>query len=212
MKLKHNHKEISLSNINIIESLASVIDSKEMKQELENLNEFFFNRKHENQIRDYLIKSLCTNFPQTIALSEFPKIGHGAVDLSWYEGDNLLSTLELKHQYPGDLSINKDVDKLVSDTPTGKRCVITPTTHFLLILQSREQIKPLESLPTSQGKYTFGDGNYLKFMERNKTESETQELLENFEKKIEIVDKKIVHQRVSSSWLKSEYSFYLYEF
>lgn len=181
--------------------LQNAVASKEMKQTLKNLNAYFYNRKHENQIRDTL-SIILNNTSSYHCLTEFPKRGNrsaqkgGAVDLSIYCNDLPIATIELKHQYPKDLNyllVNKTI---VADM---LRCIEYPTSHFILILQHRSLIKE-PPFPSS-----------IKFLERNSKDiSFYLSLLEStplFPKKYSQV---ITPITVTGDYLESTYYFVIY--
>ena len=63
---------------NITKLLLNAIESEAMRSFLELLNEYFYNRKHETQIRDQLSIILNQNTSIT-ALTEYPKQGKLAI-------------------------------------------------------------------------------------------------------------------------------------
>lgn len=129
-----------MTHKNITQVLLSAIKSKSMRECLTNLNLYFYNRKHETQIRDQL--SLVLNQEHgLLTLTEYPKNKNGAVDMSTFSKDQAIATIELKHQYPNDMTDTKGViPPVISDFI---KCVIRPTSHVILILQQRKVIKDL---------------------------------------------------------------------
>lgn len=63
--------------------LIEAISHDRMHKKLNELNCYFYNRKHETQIRDELVVIL-NQISTLTALSEHPKLGIGAVDISLY--------------------------------------------------------------------------------------------------------------------------------
>lgn len=125
--------------------LIDAISSERMYQKLNDLNLYFYNRKHETQIRDELVTIINKTSPLT-ALSEHPKIGAGAVDISLYDPSMLtvghsdsVATIEIKHHYPKDLFLRQVQKDIISDI---SRVIVSPTTHFIHIIQQREIITP----------------------------------------------------------------------
>ena len=124
--------------------LIEAISHDRMHKKLNELNCYFYNRKHETQIRDELVVIL-NQISTLTALSEHPKLGIGAVDISLYnqsiltsEHNGNVATIEIKHHYPKDL----------------------PTTHFIHIIQQRTKIKTP----------SFGQ---VKFLERDASDIST---------------------------------------
>lgn len=136
----------TMTHKDITQVLLSAIRSKLMRECLTNLNLYFYNRKHETQIRDQL--SIILNQEHDfLALTEYPKKGAdsaskgGAVDMSILSKDQAIATIELKHQYPNDMTnIGNVITPIISDFI---KCVIHPTSHVILILQQRQVIKDL---------------------------------------------------------------------
>ncbi|MCU3660479.1 hypothetical protein N8W30_18605 [Enterobacter hormaechei subsp. steigerwaltii] len=60
--------------------LLEAINHERMHQKLYELNTYFYNRKHETQIRDELVV-IINQISSVIAISEHPKLRTGAVDL-----------------------------------------------------------------------------------------------------------------------------------
>ncbi len=126
--------------------LMTAISHERMYQKLNDLNRFFYNRKHETQIRDELVIIL-NKISQLTAISEYPKLGFGAVDLSLYDHSmmtcghhgNNVATIELKHHYPKDLLIEQVQKDIIFDI---SRKIVSPTTHFIHIIQQRTMIRP----------------------------------------------------------------------
>ncbi|MGK4443123.1 hypothetical protein ACSMDF_07105 [Yersinia enterocolitica] len=141
--------------------LIAAISHVRMRHKLNDLNCYFYNRKHETQIRDELVIIL-NEISQLTAISEYPKFGFGAVDLSLYDHSmmtcghhgNNVATIELKHHYPKDLLIGQVQKEIISDI---SRKVVSPTTHFIHIIQQRTMIRPP----------IFGS---VKYLERNATD------------------------------------------
>ncbi|MDA8479822.1 hypothetical protein NNO04_14065 [Citrobacter sp. Awk 4] len=127
--------------------LMEAINHERMLQKLNELNTYFYNRKHETQIRDELVV-IINQISPVIAISEYPKLRIGAVDLSLYESplssfedNHSIATIELKHHYPRDLLLEKVQNDILSDI---SRTIVSPTTHFLHIIQQRdERARPL---------------------------------------------------------------------
>lgn len=124
----------------IQELLMKAINHERMRQRLTDLNRYFYNRKHETQIRDELVIILNEIGPFA-ALSEHPKIAAGAVDLSLYEPHTsqplpciCTASIELKHHYPKDLLYRQVQEDILSDIT---RKVAVQTTHFIHIIQQR---------------------------------------------------------------------------
>ncbi|MCI3235566.1 hypothetical protein MP997_13475, partial [Escherichia coli] len=70
--------------------LIEAISHDRMHKKLNELNGYFYNRKHETQIRDELVVIL-NQISTLTALSEHPKLGIGAVDISLYNQSILTS-------------------------------------------------------------------------------------------------------------------------
>ncbi len=182
--------------------LAEVIKSPEMKQRLSDLNQYFYNRKHETQIRDE-INILINKLPGCQAITEYPKSGIGAIDLTvnYAQKDqpHAVGTIEFKHQYPKDFRYAPVNNAIISDL---LKVVEGPTSHFVLIVQQR----------TAKAVPAVG---MIKFMERNETlENIAKEvaLLENlpaFAQNAVLKDKVAVS--VSSELLDSTYIFMIYK-
>lgn len=144
---------LGLTMGSVTEALESAIKSDRLKSVLTDLNMYFYNRKHEGQIRDALLVEISKN-SLYVGLSEYPKSGAGAVDLTLFHKNERLDTaavIEFKHHYPKDMNYKGCLDAIVSDT---LRTVERHTTHFVLIMQVRNQ----------SGSLPFGS---VKFMERN---------------------------------------------
>lgn len=142
------------------------ISHPRVKKKLHELNLYFYNRKHENQIRDEISIVLNEN-SDYLAMTEHPKKINGAVDLSIYKVNdfecNLVSTIELKHHYPKDLTVSVVQNSIISDLT---RTVESKTTHFIHIIQHRSvHKKPL----VSEIKYLHRDAtniaNYTNILE-----------------------------------------------
>ncbi len=120
--------------------LLQAISHERMRQKLHDLNCYFYNRKHETQIRDELTL-IINKISNLTALSEHPKCRAGAVDLSIYDSSIPesvngagIATIEIKHHYPKDLvlpQVKRDIALDIS------RVIFSPTTHFIHILQQR---------------------------------------------------------------------------
>lgn len=182
--------------------LLDVIQSPEMKQRLSDLNQYFYNRKHETQIRDE-ISILINKLPSFHAITEYPKSGVGAVDLTvnHAQKDKLhpVGTIEFKHQYPKDFRYGPVNNAIISDL---LKEVDRPTSHFVLIVQHRAgKAVPILGM--------------AKYMDRNvPLENVAQEVarLENlptFSEKAILKDK--VEVAVSGELLDSTYIFMIYE-
>ncbi|MBN3068619.1 hypothetical protein H5A34_10120 [Pectobacterium brasiliense] len=120
--------------------LLKAISHERMRQKLHDLNCYFYNRKHETQIRDELVL-IINKISKLTAISEHPKCMRGAVDLSIYdpsipvaENGGGIATIELKHHYPKDLLLWPVKRDIASDISRG---VVSPTTHFIHIVQQR---------------------------------------------------------------------------
>ncbi|HDH9082445.1 TPA: hypothetical protein PJO43_004926, partial [Escherichia coli] len=114
--------------------LIEAISHDRMHKKLNELNCYFYNRKHETQIRDELVVIL-NQISTLTALSEHPKLGIGAVDISLYnqsiltsEHNGNVATIEIKHHYPKDLLYRQVQEDIISDI---SRVIVSPTTHFI---------------------------------------------------------------------------------
>lgn len=123
--------------------LLKAISHERMRQKLHDLNCYFYNRKHETQIRDELVL-IINKISKLTAISEHPKCMRGAVDLSIYdpsipvaENGGGIATIELKHHYPKDLLLWPVKRDIASDIA---RVVVSPTTHFIHIVQQRKLV------------------------------------------------------------------------
>lgn len=186
----------------ITQTLLSAIKSNSMKECLTDLNQYFYNRKHETQIRDRL--SLILNKEHHLnTLTEYPKGtaestgSSAAVDMSIFSDNKALATIELKHQYPVDMPNSKVRELIINDFI---RCVIYPTSHFILILQQRKVIKePL--LPKT-----------IKYLE--KTDFNINERLSHLEEDSRfpknISSRDIITVEVQGDHLLSIYNFIIY--
>ncbi len=143
--------------------LIEAISHDRMHKKLNELNCYFYNRKHETQIRDELVVIL-NQISTLTALSEHPKLGIGAVDISLYnqsiltsEHNGNVATIEIKHHYPKDLLYRQVQEDIISDI---SRVIVSPTTHFIHIIQQRTRI----NTPS------FGQ---VKFLERDASDIST---------------------------------------
>lgn len=125
--------------------LLKAIKHERMLQKLTELNTYFYNRKHESQIRDELAV-IINQISSVIAVSEHPKLKTGAIDLSLYErpvsrceDTCCIATIELKHHYPKDLLHEQVQRDIMSDL---SRVVVSPTTHFIHVIQQRDILTP----------------------------------------------------------------------
>ncbi len=181
----------------VTEALVSAIKSDQLKSVLADLNMYFYNRKHEGQIRDALLVEISKN-SLYVGLSEYPKSGAGAVDLTLFHKNGGLDTaavIEFKHHYPKDMNYRGCLDAIVSDT---SRAVERPTTHFVLIMQVRNQS---EALP-------FGP---VKFMERNDPDVHTYvKKLDDYSKFPPWLEKREAMVSVVDD-IHSEYWFFIYK-
>ncbi len=143
--------------------LLKAISHERMRQKLHDLNCYFYNRKHETQIRDELTL-IINKISSLTALSEHPKCRAGAVDLSIYDSSITerengagIATIEIKHHYPRDLvlpQVKRDIALDIS------RVIFSPTTHFIHILQQRTLN---ERPPFGQVKYLERDDDDISF-------------------------------------------------
>lgn len=143
--------------------LIEAISHDRMHKKLNELNGYFYNRKHETQIRDELVVIL-NQISTLTALSEHPKLGIGAVDISLYnqsiltsEHNGNVATIEIKHHYPKDLLYRQVQEDIISDI---SRVIVSPTTYFIHIIQQRTRI----NTPS------FGQ---VKFLERDASDIST---------------------------------------
>ncbi|CAM7794033.1 TPA: hypothetical protein ACVS3C_004082 [Enterobacter hormaechei] len=119
--------------------LLEAINHERMHQKLYELNTYFYNRKHETQIRDELVV-IINQISSVIAISEHPKLRTGAVDLSIYErplsceDECSIATIELKHHYPKDLLYEQVQKDIITDL---SRSVVSQTSHFVHVIQQR---------------------------------------------------------------------------
>lgn len=170
------------------------ICSSFFKERIAEINYCLYNRKQEAQIRDLILFYITKNAPYD-ALSEFPKVGKGAVDLSIFEGIQTLATVEFKFQYPRDCLKQGVIEAFIKDI---NRAVDTQTTHFVLIIQEREQKGSLRC--------------DLKYMDLNQKYHKT--LLNKFESHIGFRknhNKYVEHIKVDGL-IDSVYTFIVYEF
>lgn len=195
-------KNRKMKKENITKLLLNAIESEAMRSFLELLNEYFYNRKHETQIRDQLSIILNQNTSIT-ALTEYPKQGKignkkgGATDLSIYCREELLATIELKHQYPKDLNYQGVIDAIIIDL---FKKVKQPTSHFILILQQRTLLKVPPLAKT------------IKYLERDS--SDISFYLDKLEQGSEFpksyISKKLTKIDVKGRYLNSSYYFIIY--
>ncbi|HEM6844620.1 TPA: hypothetical protein U2I45_001230 [Providencia rettgeri] len=178
--------------------LINAIKHPRIKQKLHELNLYFYNRKHENQIRDEISIVINEN-TDYFAITEHPKNKSGAVDLSLYmmneEVPNLIATIELKHHYPKDLSIPAVQNSIISDLT---RTVSSQTSHFINIIQQRtlHKIPPVSS---------------VKFLQRNSSDiTDYTSILENLGRFPLEYDKSSHSITVQSEFVTSTYTFDIY--
>lgn len=190
---------MTMKNNDIITSyLINAIKHPRIKQKLHELNLYFYNRKHENQIRDEISIVINEN-ADYLAITEHPKNKSGAVDLSLYmmneEVPNLISTIELKHHYPKDLSIPAVQNSIISDLT---RTVSSQTSHFIHIIQQRtlHKIPPVSS---------------VKFLQRNSSDiTDYTSILENLGRFPLEYNKNSHSITVQSEFVTSTYTFDIY--
>ncbi|HHE4652098.1 TPA: hypothetical protein ACPES3_002725 [Morganella morganii] len=182
----------------IISILTEAIKNPHVFQKLLNLNLYFYNRKHENQIRDKISLVINKN-SNYLAITEHPKNKHGAVDLSLYkltkEDSSLIATIEFKHHYPKDLAIPAIQNSIISDLT---RSVSNQTSHFVHIIQQRVVHK----------KPPVGD---VKFLQRNSDDIDNYvHILEKLEKFPSKYTKTRHSITVKSEFITSIYTFDIY--
>ncbi len=124
---------------NRTKAIIDAIDSSFLKKRINEINDSLYNRKQECQIRDAILFYI-NQSTSYIGLSEFPKNGKGAVDLTLFERKQTVATIEFKFQYPGDLAKPKIIESFIKDI---YRKVVETTSHFVLIVQEREKIGDL---------------------------------------------------------------------
>lgn len=182
----------------VTDEIEKAIRSAEFKSTLEILNEYFYNRKHEGQIRDSIL--ICINKNSCLkGFSEHPKCRAGAVDLSLLDKQNeSVATIEFKHHYPKDLNLASDREAIIFDMT---RTVKEKTTHFILILQERKQ-KSEDIFPP------------LKYMERNDEYQEKYTFL--IDKALNEIpleySKSLISITVEAGPVLSKYTFIIYDF
>lgn len=182
--------------------LIEAISHDRMHKKLNELNCYFYNRKHETQIRDELVVIL-NQISTLTALSEHPKLGIGAVDISLYnqsiltsEHNGNVATIEIKHHYPKDLLYRQVQEDIISDI---SRVIVSPTTHFIHIIQQRTRI----NTPS------FGQ---VKFLERDASDISTYvQCLEELSSFPSIFHKKSICIEVLGE-IMSTYTFNVYSF
>lgn len=191
-----------MPHTDITQILFSAIKSESMKECLSDLNLYFYNRKHEGQIRDRL--SLILNKEHGLnSLTEYPKIKaastgrSAAVDMTVFSVGQTLATIELKHQYPIDLANSRVRELIIADFHRG---VVYPTSHFILILQQRKIIKE-PPFP-----------NTIKYLEKSPFNiDQCLSSLESDERFPEYAQsKEIISISVDSNYISSTYHFIIY--
>ncbi|WP_447515305.1 hypothetical protein [Escherichia coli] len=182
--------------------LIEAISHDRIHKKLNELNCYFYNRKHETQIRDELVVIL-NQISTLTALSEHPKLGIGAVDISLYnqsiltsEHNGNVATIEIKHHYPKDLLYRQVQEDIIFDI---SRVIVSPTTHFIHIIQQRTRI----NTPS------FGQ---VKFLERDASDISTYvQCLEELSSFPSIFHKKSICIEVLGE-IMSTYTFNVYSF
>ena len=182
----------------VTSTLIDAITHQRTKQKLHELNLYFYNRKHENQIRDEISIVINEN-SDYLAITEHPKNRSGAVDLSLYKlnekKSNLIATIEFKHHYPKDLIIPAVQNSIISDLT---RSVSSKTSHFIHIIQQRLVHKD----PLVSG---------VKFLQRNSDNiTHYTYLLENISEFPLKYNKSSHSITVESEFITSTYTFDIY--
>lgn len=186
----------------ITQVLLDAIKSESMKECLSDLNLYFYNRKHEGQIRDRL--GLILNKEHGLeALTEYPKrkaVSTGrsaAVDMTVFSVGQTLATIELKHQYPIDLANSRVRELIITDF---HRSVVYPTSHFILILQQRKITKepPFPNTIKYLEKSPFNIDQCLSYLESDERFPEYAQ------------SKEIISITVDSNYISSTYHFIIY--
>lgn len=182
----------------VTSTLIGAIKNPRVKQKLHELNLYFYNRKHENQIRDEISIVINEN-SDYLAITEHPKSRNGAVDLSLYpvnkDESSLIATIEFKHHYPKDLTIPAVQNSIISDLT---RNLSSQTSHFIHIIQQRKiHKKP----PVSD----------VKFLQRNSDDIAYYTcLLEGLDKFPLKYNKNSHSITVKSEFVESTYTFDIY--